>query len=339
MTPEVLEAIATASAIIIGPSNPVISIGPILALNSVKDTIRDAAAPVVAVSPLVEGNVFKGAKPGDCMSGPGSRCPATESSPATADCSTGWSPISPRRGLPVLETDVLMDGAEGGRCARRADARIHARTEITDVRSMAEPNPLAILPIKSFEEAKQRLGEASDQNHRREVAEAMFADVLIALRCCTLVDVVLVVAGDHGAQRIAAGYGAIVLEDEQQGRDEAARHGVDRALELGAERVLLVPGDCPLLDAAELDELIDSHPPGRWAVIVPDRHGSGTNALLLAPPDAMAPSFGPGGRWRERGRQAAGAGGRAECADGRGRLARARRRHAGGPGGSRGDAR
>ncbi|MGO9882348.1 MAG: 2-phospho-L-lactate guanylyltransferase [Solirubrobacteraceae bacterium] len=163
---------------------------------------------------------------------------------------------------------------------------------------MAEPNPLAILPIKSFEEAKQRLGEALDRTTRRVLAEAMFTDVLIALRRCTLVDVVLVVTSDHGAQRIAAGYGAIVLEDEQQGHNEAAGHGVDRALELGAERVLLVPGDCPLLDAAELDELIDSHPPGRSAVIVPDRHGSGTNALLLAPPDAMAPSFGPGSRQR-----------------------------------------
>ena len=87
---------------------------------------------------------------------------------------------------------------------------------------MAEPNPLAILPIKSFEEAKQRLGEALDRTTRRVLAEAMFTDVLIALRRCTLVDVVLVVTSDHGAQRIAAGYGAMVLEDEQQGHNEAA---------------------------------------------------------------------------------------------------------------------
>ena len=57
--------------------------------------------------------------------------------------------------------------------------------------------------------------------------------------------------------------------------------------------MLLVPGDCPLLDARELDELL-VHPAGqRSALIVPDRHGTGTNALLLTPPDALAPSFGP----------------------------------------------
>lgn len=163
---------------------------------------------------------------------------------------------------------------------------------------MAGPEPLAILPIKGFEVAKQRLGDALDRNTRRVLAEAMFTDVLIALRRCALVDGVLVVTRDHAAQRIADGYGAMVLEDEEQGHNEAASQGVGRALELGAKRVLLVPGDCPLIDPAELDTLIDSHPPRRSAVIVPDRHGSGTNALLLSPPDAMAPSFGPGSRQR-----------------------------------------
>jgi 2-phospho-L-lactate guanylyltransferase len=52
------------------------------------------------------------------------------------------------------------------------------------------------------------------------------------------------------------------------------------------------------MDPAELDQLIAGHPPRRSVVIVPDRHGSGTNALLLSPPDAMAPSFGPDSRHR-----------------------------------------
>lgn len=163
---------------------------------------------------------------------------------------------------------------------------------------MAGPNPLAVLPIKSFDAAKQRLGDALDPNTRRVLAEAMFTDVLIALRRCAMIEGVLVVTINHAAQRIAAGYGAMVLEDRQQGHNDAAIHGIGRALELGAKRVLLVPGDCPLLDPAELDDLVDSHPPRRSAVIVPDRHGTGTNALLLSPPDAMSPSFGPGSRQR-----------------------------------------
>jgi len=56
----VLDAIARAEAIVIGPSNPVISIGPILAVPGVRDAMRTASATVVAVSPLVHGQVLKG---------------------------------------------------------------------------------------------------------------------------------------------------------------------------------------------------------------------------------------------------------------------------------------
>jgi LPPG:FO 2-phospho-L-lactate transferase len=59
-TPAVLEAIAGASAVVIGPSNPVISIGPILGVEGVREAVRAASAPVVAVSPLVRGQVLKG---------------------------------------------------------------------------------------------------------------------------------------------------------------------------------------------------------------------------------------------------------------------------------------
>ena len=59
-TPEVLDAIAMAQAIIVGPSNPVISIGPILAVPGMRDALRAAAAPVVAISPIVGGRVLKG---------------------------------------------------------------------------------------------------------------------------------------------------------------------------------------------------------------------------------------------------------------------------------------
>src|SRR5205823_13284235 len=59
-TPEVLEAVARAEAVVIGPSNPVVSIGPILALPGMREALRDASAPVVAVSPFVGGRAVKG---------------------------------------------------------------------------------------------------------------------------------------------------------------------------------------------------------------------------------------------------------------------------------------
>ena len=76
------------------------------------------------------------------------------------------------------------------------------------------------------------------------------------------------------------------------GQSAAALRGVRTAVARGAQRVLLVPGDCPALDPAEVDALLASAAAG--VVIVPDRHGSGTNALLIDPPGALTPAFGPG---------------------------------------------
>jgi 2-phospho-L-lactate guanylyltransferase len=153
---------------------------------------------------------------------------------------------------------------------------------------------LAVLPVKSFAAAKQRLAGQLTPGPRRVLAEAMFSDVLVALRRAAAVERTLVVTRDKGAQRIAGGNGASVLDDDEQGHNAAAAAGVRAALEQGVARVLLVPSDCPLLDPKELDALIAQPADRPSALIVPDRHGTGTNALLLTPPNALAPAFGPG---------------------------------------------
>lgn len=158
----------------------------------------------------------------------------------------------------------------------------------------------AILPIKTLDAAKQRLAEELDSGPRRALVEAMFSDVLVALRRCERLERLLVVTRDHGAQRIAAGYGAVVVDDDDRGHSAAAARGIARARDLGMERALLIPGDCPLLDPKELDALIDRRVRPPSVLIVPDRHGTGTNALLLTPPDALEPSFGRGSHQRHR---------------------------------------
>jgi 2-phospho-L-lactate/phosphoenolpyruvate guanylyltransferase len=151
---------------------------------------------------------------------------------------------------------------------------------------------LAILPVKSFGAAKQRLSPALDAGSRSVLAEAMFADVLASLRLVAGLEGVAVVTADPAAEAVALDAGATVLRDtEQAGQSAAASIGISHALSAGFERVLLVPGDTPLLDPGELAELLEARRP---VSIVPDRHGTGTNALLLSPPDAIAPSFGPG---------------------------------------------
>jgi 2-phospho-L-lactate guanylyltransferase len=165
----------------------------------------------------------------------------------------------------------------------------------------------AVLPVKSFGMAKQRLGEAVAGVERRALAEAMAGDVLEALESVRGLDGVIVVsaeaesigkAGIEGMRDAAEESGPaptaveLVHDPEEAGQSAAAARGVLAAVARGAERVLLVPGDCPALDADEVGELLATAEPG--VVIVPDRHGSGTNALLIDPPTVIEPAFGPG---------------------------------------------
>jgi 2-phospho-L-lactate guanylyltransferase len=162
----------------------------------------------------------------------------------------------------------------------------------------------AILPVKRFERAKQRLGGTLSDGSRWALAEAMVTDVLVALRRAAAVDHVLVVTCEPRAESLAIGWGADVISDPQErSHSNAATIGIRTAVERGATRVLLVPGDCPSLNAAEVDELL-SEPAG--VTVVPDRHGTGTNALVLDPPEVIAPGFGPDSceRHVERAREA-----------------------------------
>lgn len=158
---------------------------------------------------------------------------------------------------------------------------------------------LTILPIKRFDHAKQRLRDVLSAAAVQELVEAMLTDVLRALSAVKTIDQLLVITDDPAAAQLGSVHGATVLGDHERGHNAAAMIGIRHALETGADRVLLVPGDCPLLDPDEVGDLIArATRTGPEALIVPDRHGSGTNALLLTPPDALAPSFGPDSRRR-----------------------------------------
>ena len=117
-TPEALEAIGAARAILIGPSNPVISIGPILAVPGVRDALRAAHAPVVAVSPLVQGTVVKGPTE-PFLQWLGQPLNSQGIVAAYSGIIDGLVADERTELLPVLETNVLMDTPEAR--ARVAD--------------------------------------------------------------------------------------------------------------------------------------------------------------------------------------------------------------------------
>jgi 2-phospho-L-lactate guanylyltransferase len=160
---------------------------------------------------------------------------------------------------------------------------------------------IAIVPVKRFALAKQRLAERLDPEQRAALAEAMVTDVLNALVLARELAGVLVVTNEPAVAAVAERLGAEVVGDPAEaGQSAAAGVGVARALRAGCERVLLVPGDCPGLDSAEVDRMLRAPMAERAVVVVPDRHGTGTNALVLSPPDVVEPSFGPGSFERHR---------------------------------------
>lgn len=171
----------------------------------------------------------------------------------------------------------------------------------------------AILPVKRFEAAKQRLAGGIDDERREALVAAMLADVLEEIGAARTVERTILVSDEPRAAEIAAAGGAEVIPDPgnspepapvddigagktehvRGGHSNAALSGIACAEEHGAARVVLLPGDCPLLDPRELDRLLTGVP-RRYVAIVPDRHGTGTNALVLSPPGAIRPAFGEG---------------------------------------------
>lgn len=158
----------------------------------------------------------------------------------------------------------------------------------------------AVLPVKRFATAKQRLATGVDDRRREALVAAMLEDVLAAIGRARAVERTILVSGDPIAQEIAARASApidVVPDPADEGHVRAALAGIARAEVDGADLVILLPGDCPLLDPRQLDRLLTGVP-SRYVAIVPDRHGTGTNALVLSPPSAIEPAFGEGSRER-----------------------------------------
>ncbi len=160
----------------------------------------------------------------------------------------------------------------------------------------------AILPVKRFASANQRLGASVTEELRLGLTHAMVADVLLALAETASVERTIVVTREGSVAAAARERGALFIDDAAEaGQSAAVALGVGGSLAEGFERVLCVPGDCPALEPAELESLLGRGDRGEAeVVIVPDRHGTGTNGLVLTPPDVIAPSFGPNSCRRHR---------------------------------------
>ncbi len=149
-----------------------------------------------------------------------------------------------------------------------------------------------VVLIKDFDTAKQRLQPAMGAKSRRALARR---NARRAVEAAAAGDRVLVVAGGAEVAEMAAASGAEVLvEPREEGQNVAARRGINRAVEKGAEAVLILSSDLPLVTVDSVRELL--HSAGRHAspvvVAAPAIGRGGTNALYIRPPDAIGLHFG-----------------------------------------------
>jgi 2-phospho-L-lactate/phosphoenolpyruvate guanylyltransferase len=157
-------------------------------------------------------------------------------------------------------------------------------------------NVAALMPVKGFRNAKQRLSPLLTSAARELLAETMFRDVLRQVRIARGLVGTFVVTGDEKVAAIASAAGAEIIGEAEENGETAA---VDFArLELksaGCEAVLIIPGDMPLVRAADIEQVLAQVPEGAmapFALLVPSHDRLGTNALLLAPPDVIKLRFG-----------------------------------------------
>lgn len=150
---------------------------------------------------------------------------------------------------------------------------------------------IAIVPVRSLEGGKSRLAARLDAEERADLVVRLLGQTIDAATPHT--ERVIVVTADDEIADLVRGTAVETLRQRSSGLNDALREGADRAAELGAEAVLVLPPDLPFVAAAEVGRIVGAAE-GRAPVVVlvPDRHGGGTNALLVAPPGAIDFAFG-----------------------------------------------
>lgn len=153
-----------------------------------------------------------------------------------------------------------------------------------------------LLPVRSIATGKSRLAGVLDAGQRRCLNEHLVSRTLGVLAKAPGPPRTLVVSRCADVWQLARGEGFDVFcESGGSDLNEALRQGMEVAVKRGAEGVLILPCDLPLLNAHHIRMLLESARDGPAGItIVADRRGSGTNALLIVPPDAVGIRFGPG---------------------------------------------
>ena len=161
---------------------------------------------------------------------------------------------------------------------------------------------VAVIPVGELERAKSRLGEALDAEERRDLVITLLDRTLAAAKATPAIAETIVVTPDDEVASIAHAAGARAIRQSDRGLN----HGLDEARAAavadGATSLLVLPADLPGVTPEAIDavlaSLVDERTP--LVAIVPDRHGRGTNSLLLSPPNVIDFAFGGDSRVAHR---------------------------------------
>ena len=298
MAPGVEQAVANADVIVVCPSNPWVSIGPILHVSGIKEML--AQKNCVAVSPIVGGAAIKGpaAKMYLELGHPslGNICRRTVSRMGERFCDgrEGSFPSrerrKPRPGYFGDRHDHEFYG--GSQTTGDEDTRI---LWFADQESF-KMTLWAIVPVKPLRRGKSRLSGVLTENERTLLNYAMLENTLRALTSVESIQQVLVVSRDPAALSLAREYNARTLQEDDENTDLnlALKRATVVAQMYSANSVLILPADLPLLQPSHVDEFIQKLVKPPMVVISPDRRGDGTNALLMSPAGLIDYEYGPG---------------------------------------------
>jgi|ERR1700757_429691 2-phospho-L-lactate/phosphoenolpyruvate guanylyltransferase len=151
----------------------------------------------------------------------------------------------------------------------------------------------ALVPVKDLSKAKERLSSILSQTERTALAYAMLEDVLRALRGSVFLNRLFVVTLDENAIEIAKSLGVeIIKETKQEGESASVDYASMICKNMGAESVLVIPGDAPLITHEDVDFILEKEKSYSSVILVPARDEMGTNAIFKKPPDAIPSRFG-----------------------------------------------
>ncbi|HUK85704.1 MAG TPA: 2-phospho-L-lactate guanylyltransferase [Candidatus Acidoferrum sp.] len=150
----------------------------------------------------------------------------------------------------------------------------------------------AVVPVKHLDASKKRLSSVLTPKDRRNLTLVMLEDVLSAIKAST-VQKTIVVGSDIAVRRLAEKFLAFYIDEETTGLNLAVLNSIDWCMREGADSVLVLPADVPLISPKDINTIIALGNYKEPIVVLSPSNNGGTNALFQKPPQVIIAQFGP----------------------------------------------